>query len=261
MSRDSRKSKAPAKLAESVHQQLNLYAMSATAAGVGMLALAHPAEAKIVYTPAHQTITSGGTLQIDLNHDGIMDFGVVNFYSSTIHGTGSISHVAAYLNAFGSQKGNQVRAKGTTLFFASALPAGRNVGHGRRFAGKAGMESCSAEAGNLHSSGAWRNVRSRFLGLKFLIKGKTHYGWARLDVSRSRCSITATLTGYAYETVPNKPIVTGQKQGSARIGSVEPVNSTAHPMPAREPVMLGLLASGAPGLSAWRRENSAGSIQ
>jgi hypothetical protein len=49
--------------------------MYAVAAGVGMLALAQPSEAKIVYTPANAQI--GGTvgkLNLDLNNDGITDF-------------------------------------------------------------------------------------------------------------------------------------------------------------------------------------------
>ena len=43
-----------AKLSESIHQQLSMYALAASAAGVGMLA--QPAEAKIVYTPVHHVV-------------------------------------------------------------------------------------------------------------------------------------------------------------------------------------------------------------
>ena len=46
--------------------------------------------------------------------------------------------------------------------------------------------------------------------LKFKIKGKIHYGWARLSVDNFVNDITATLTGYAYETIPNKPIIAGR---------------------------------------------------
>jgi hypothetical protein len=48
-----RPSRAPSKLSESLHQRLNMYALVAGAAGVSALALMPPAEAKIVYTPAH----------------------------------------------------------------------------------------------------------------------------------------------------------------------------------------------------------------
>jgi hypothetical protein len=48
--------------------------------------------------------------------------------------------------------------------------------------------------------------------MKFTINGKVHYGWARLSVTnlKDKFRITATLTGYAYETIPNKPIKAGQ---------------------------------------------------
>src|SRR5580692_6201903 len=57
-----------ADLSDSIHQQLNMYAVAAAAAGVGMLALSQPSEAKIVYTPANAQIK--GRLNLDLNHDG-----------------------------------------------------------------------------------------------------------------------------------------------------------------------------------------------
>jgi len=45
-----------AELPRSLHQQLNSYALAASAAGVGVLVLAQPAEAKIIYTKAHPLI-------------------------------------------------------------------------------------------------------------------------------------------------------------------------------------------------------------
>src|SRR5271170_8244443 len=62
-----------ANLSESIHQQLSMYALAASAAGVGMLAVAQPAAAKIVYTPANVTLTDGA-LPLDLDHNGIVDF-------------------------------------------------------------------------------------------------------------------------------------------------------------------------------------------
>jgi hypothetical protein len=70
-----------ANLSDSVHHQLNKYALAAGAAGVGALALAQPAGAKIVYTPAHIGIGLR-KVGIDLNHDGITDFNI------TIRNTG-----------------------------------------------------------------------------------------------------------------------------------------------------------------------------
>jgi len=61
--------------------------------------------------------------------------------------------------------------------------------------------------------GYWANVRNRYLGLKFEINGQIHYGWARLSVQRQQYHLTATLTGYAYETIPNTEIKAGQTSG------------------------------------------------
>jgi len=63
------------------------------------------------------------------------------------------------------------------------------------------------------SWGPWHGAQNRYLGLKFLVKGQVHYGWARLSVSKI-FPFTATLTGYAYETIPNKSIVAGKTHGN-----------------------------------------------
>jgi hypothetical protein len=52
--------------------------------------------------------------------------------------------------------------------------------------------------------------------------------------------IQATLTGYAYETIPNKPIITGKIKGPDVI--------------TLEPATLGRLAQGASGISTWREK-------
>jgi len=107
------------------------------------------------------------------------------------------------------------------------------------------MEVASTSThGNERFKGNWRDASNRYLGLKFILGGETHYGWARLTVHATLdpAHITATLTGYAYETIANKPIVAGQTKGPEEI-SLEPA-SLAH------------LAHGAPAISAWRKTNS-----
>src|SRR5580698_6440807 len=92
-----------ANLSESIHHQLSMYALAASAAGVGALCFAKPAEARIVYTPAHVAIKpNGGLFQIDLNHDGTPDFGLSNKWYS--NGEGDYRH----LNALQSQPANEI---------------------------------------------------------------------------------------------------------------------------------------------------------
>jgi hypothetical protein len=74
MKSSSRSARTPSDLSDSVHQRLNMYVLAASAAGVGILALAQPSEAKIVYTKTRRVIGTNGIYPLDLNHDGIIDF-------------------------------------------------------------------------------------------------------------------------------------------------------------------------------------------
>jgi len=73
-----------------------------------------------------------------------------------------------------------------------------------------------------------------------MIKGKTHYGWARMSVRVKGTNLAATLTGYAYETIPNKQIIAGKTKGPDVITA--------------QPATLGHLAAGASAIPAWRTE-------
>jgi len=250
----SSRSRKTANLSESLHHRLEIYAMAASAAGVGILALAQPSEAKIVYTPAHVKIS--GKTPLDLNHDGVTDFAFVTSYANTTSYFLQNLAVAPY-------GANQLLERN---FFPRALRAGVRVGGTQHFSENGLMARVSFNSRNGHSrfEGHWANsgkgVKDRYLGLKFLINGKVHYGWARLNVTiTSSHQPQGELTGYAYETIPNKTIVTGKTKGPSEIddtvGQPNPASFTAH---APEPATLGLLAMGSPGVSAWGREESAG---
>jgi len=237
---------APANLSESTQRRLNSYALAAGAAGAGALALALPAEAKIIYIPAHHVIKQGATFPLDVNKDGTTDFTFTNTYAATSSG------FHALLSA-GPAAGNGL--EGWTGFepWAFALKAGEAIGSRHYFPAKV-LVVAESLAGSLSYAGSWVNVKNRYLGLQFKIAGKTHYGWARLSVQvANRSSVTATLTGYAYETIPGKPIHAGQTKGAAdaTVGPPAPAN-----FPAPRCRTLGLLAMGSPGLSLWRREQA-----
>jgi hypothetical protein len=58
-----------------------------------------------------------------------------------------------------------------------------------------------------------KGVKNKYLGLRFFIHGKAHYGWARITVTPGKF-FQVELTGYAYETVANRPLDAGQKKES-----------------------------------------------
>jgi hypothetical protein len=187
----------------------NLPCAFALTTGAGMLALLpSPAQAKIVYTPANTSIVF---LNLDLNHDGVSDFQIAYGQSHTTFAAGSL------LQAYTDVQGNGIVGKSGGRYFASALRPGARIGPRKTFDGRI-MAHVLCRTSKNHTciySGPWINggkgVRNRYLGFKFLIKAQVHYGWARIKVTPHR--LNATLTGYAYETIPNKTIIAGKTHG------------------------------------------------
>ena len=260
MKSSSRSARTPSDLSDSVHHRLNMYVLAASAAGVGILALAQPSEAKIVYTKTRRVIGTNGIYPLDLNHDGIIDFVIQQ------HGSGSYFNRLLANGAFGNAVEGSVGKYNFT--FGSALKKGATVGPGQRFvssshaAGEIMAGFSCTESGRCPWSGQWVNVASHYLGLRFQIDGKIHYGWARLSVQTEGWRITATLTGYAYETIVDKAIRAGETNGaddessslgppgSASDSDAAAVEPTAHTTRRQS---LGSLAAGAPGVALWRQ--------
>ncbi len=247
MKPSSRPPRTPSRLSDSAHHQFNMYALAASAAGVSLLALAQPSEARIVYTKAHQVIGINGVYPLDLNHDGIVDFLIEDTP------VGQLLAQPAVGNAVEGIK-----------YVADALKKGAGIGPCQRFSGNIYpgmiMACIYSSEGSFWLGGPWVNVTNRYLGLRFQINGKNHYGWARLSTQAEGLQITATLTGYAYETIVNKEIVAGQTSGDDATPGLDPTDSSPGPAAPvikpelqATPVPLGQLALGARGVALWRR--------
>jgi hypothetical protein len=267
--RSAPKSRKTFKISDSLNRQLNTYAQVAAAAGVSVLALAGASEAEVVYTETHQVTHSDFPLYIDLNHDGINDFLLRATYYA---GSGGIVDVGLDAKGIADNlvAGRHFRSSGGYFFSAaSALQAGALIGPKGNFSVRdpfMAMEVFNRLGTQYSDQGPWavkgKGVRNRYLGLRFMIDGKVHYGWARISItighSRQLDDVVGTLTGYAYETIPDKPILAGRTTGSDVV-TVQP--ETGEPMPtaplaapASAPATLGLLAKGALALDLWRRE-------
>jgi hypothetical protein len=185
-----------------------MYEFAAAAAGVGMLALAPRSEAKIVYTPAHVVIGRDQTYGIDLRHDGGSDV--------VIQQSCDISFIAdCWLWAEPSQ-GNGVEEGTQGHGWAAALNAGANIGYPKQFNHGSRPLMAFYNFRKKSHAGYWNYAQSHYLGVAFQINGKTHFGWARF---KNSSYYGATLTGYAYETVPGKSIKAGQtKVPGGRVG-------------------------------------------
>jgi hypothetical protein len=227
--------RAPSPLNARLNQRLSAYVTAASAAGVAMLAAAPFAEAKIVYTPAGQRMTLGGYLPIDINGDGIDDF----YFEWRLLGTSFVTY-GSYVGVIGKTGVPLVMSS------AAALPWGVRIGPKAQFRSLGLLVLYSGICPACSARGPWAGVNDKFLGVTFKISGQTHYGWVHVNV-RSR-----TITGYAYETNANQPILAGEKSGPVTNAAADPAQVLA---PLKQPATLGALALGADGLSIWRRED------
>lgn len=230
---------------DSLHRHLQAYALTASAAGVSLLALAAPAEAEIIYTPANVTIGLNQSYDLDLNNDGITDF-TIAIQSA---GTGFSWNMFLQSPGGGNAVAGHMVASGG-LQWPYAFYSGFLVATPRRHFISSSRALMASSHNSYRQGGSWAGfgsfgVFNRYLGLKFTIHGKTHYGWAQLSTYTLLTS-QATLTGYAYETVPNKPITTGKTQGNDDIAELSDTPALSQPT-------LGHLANGARAISVWRQ--------
>ncbi|HTS38024.1 MAG TPA: hypothetical protein VMH04_20275 [Candidatus Solibacter sp.] len=214
-------------ISDSLGRQLNTYALAATAAGVSVLALAAASDAEVVYTETLQSTRAHVPLYIDLNHDGINDFLLrTTYYAGSSYFKVGLS-ASGVRNFSNMVAGKHISRSSYFVSAASALPAGAKIGPNREFPVHhpfMAEELFEKNAGTSYYSdlGPWvrkgKGVTNKYLGLKFLIHGQVHYGWARVSVTvahhRQYGDVTATVTGYAYETTPNKPITAGHTTGA-----------------------------------------------
>ncbi|MGB2603457.1 MAG: hypothetical protein WBC78_07675 [Candidatus Sulfotelmatobacter sp.] len=263
-------------LSETLDHRLKMYSIAAAAAGVSVLALAQPADAEVEITWANIPVNTGASIAIDINHDGIPDF-QFSLPQRTYTGLPPFSHgvpLSSTLKVAPLTGGAVFLGPKPAGYYAAALQRLARIGPLGHFSTKGGgvaIEHDNVEYVYVGSGafgtyrtyrGNWvaelpnRSLPNRYLGVKFLIDGQTHYGWVRLKVTSgdSDTGIGAEILAYAYETEPDKPIV-------ARIPQDLPDDTEAEPEIKQESQSfggpsLGILALGADALSLWRRDET-----
>jgi hypothetical protein len=207
-------------------QHLNRFAIATIVVGIGLLAVAWPAEAQIVYTPTNITIGLNSSYNLDLNNDGVTDF-IISTSQSKGFCAPYLSHSVTNTLAETPVSGNGAAGSSPTN-----LEKGDQIGPSQTFYGGMGtmawFNSCFVQGvvGSYSFDGTggdnWMGYEScgdyclipiglkGYLGLTFQIDGETHYGWALVSVSNKVLQIR--LKGYAYETIANMPINAGQKK-------------------------------------------------
>lgn len=214
------KGRVETKVSRPLDRRLAAYSLAAAAAGVGITALAQDATHQTIqYTPADISFAGGlydstqPPIQIDLNHDGTVDFTLSGQGSGYYNRSQHISYYRGLALLYGSNGGMQL---------GRALTKGMWIGPEEKFLGGGGLFISSRfihrnahTYGHNHCVGPFRGTSAseteKYVGVAFTIQGQTHYGWIRLEAACSGIgTVSGTITGYAYDTVAGAPIQAGQ---------------------------------------------------
>jgi hypothetical protein len=217
MKTNSVRARSASPLSETFCRKLNSYAVAASAAGVGALALAGTAQAKIIYHHADIKLEpDNGGVYLDLNHDGIDDFHFTNGFSVQLRvRRGSDAYSFSSMDVKPALLLNGVyTAESRGGVCAAALKKNVTVGPESPFkTGETAVEMAFDSNGGAHTC-PWVGVKGAYLGVKFNVNGKDHYGWVRVnELQNGTGGFPSVIVGYAYESVAGKAIMTGATSG------------------------------------------------
>ncbi|MBK9525676.1 MAG: T9SS type A sorting domain-containing protein [Bacteroidetes bacterium] len=189
---------------------------------VSAMMLSVSAKAQIIYTDVIPDTTfnvSGDTCQLDLDNNGQADYKLCQFtfpYYCDVCYIGTQQRVAIFPMATNviadwtwlSQQWPQC------LEFGQVIDAGLSMSetnhtiiYSQPGGGCAPLINCVPPPAVTWALAWVLDPGPRYLGLRFDIAGATHYGWARLRVPNAG---EFTLMDYAYNSIPNQPILAGQ---------------------------------------------------
>ncbi len=186
------------------------------AIGIGLL-FSESANAQIIYTDVIPDSTLYCQCQVqncfvtksytlDLNNDANNDFILTaNLMSFNAISNGSVSIVPQVNNTFITTSLNTVKklVLGDTISSSQAW-------HDTTFQYLKKWNYLPGNPPILKDTGEWDTVVDGYIGLQLIHAGQTYYGWLRINVDVTYSSASFTIKDYAYNSIPNQPILAGQ---------------------------------------------------
>jgi len=178
------------------------------------------ANAQIVYTDVIPDSTlycpvSNGIVtknyNLDLNNDANNDFILTAiYYYSAKKGVATYSDVTA-----SPLNGNAVKDTldvSIPLQFNAVIDSNLLLNQSWQTSGSHSLKTVVDDKGGGGDTiwGIWDNLSDYYLGLRLLQSGQTYYGWVRLRVDVTSSYASIIVRDYAYNSIPNQPILAGQ---------------------------------------------------
>ena len=202
------------------------------------------ANAQIVYTDVNPDFAHPGNeigYGLDLNNDANFDFAL--FSADTTLASGNrirYTVVAPYGTAAAS---NAIAGEAPSGYdYALALNNGDMIDNTLNWIAATNTMAYNANSANPYNEN-WNGVTDKYLGLKFVVAGNTHYGWARLDVLA--VADIWTLKDYAFNASPNTGLTAGQMTGVSTLAMESLVHFVNQPNNTVKVVVNGGLTEGA----------------
>lgn len=192
---------------------------SYSALATGVLAIAGTAHGQVVYTDVNpdRNLVLGDTMNIDMNHDGNIDF-LVQMRDVSPNSQTNLYPIdpAASLQPVAAQALGTLQAY-TNLGYADALGANAPIAptNAHWHPGVAQWVLASVWAGTYY--GHFGDGLEHYAGVFFTDNGgNKHYGWIRFS-GINQAGTTCTVKDYAYETAANTQILSGNGVGITEV--------------------------------------------
>lgn len=202
------------------------------------------ANAQIVYTDVNPDFAHTGNeigYGLDLNNDANFDFAL--FSADTLFASGNRLRqtvIAPYGTAAAS---NAIAGESPSGYdYALALNNGDMIDNTLNWIAATNTMAYNVNSANPYNEN-WNGVTDKYLGLKFVVAGNTHYGWARLDVLA--IGDIWTLKDYAFNASPNTGLTAGQMTGVSTLAMESLVHFVNQPNNTVKVVVNGGLTEGA----------------
>ncbi|WP_207423932.1 hypothetical protein [Desertivirga brevis] len=173
---------------------------------------------KFNYRTLNLTVDSlqyNNPIQLDLNNDGVIDY----VLSSVLIENDDLPYLYLYINRKTPNLNRIIVRQGEELPLNGlwAVPLDKDFliqqNHSASLTWsaseiKTALLNVSETATTRTFGGEWLGKKDKYLGLQFLIDGKTHYGWLRISHNLNEAKLA--IKDYAYNRNPGQPIKAGQ---------------------------------------------------